>query len=81
MTTPAIIGYVCADCMNTSAKAFCHYCNDYKNLIPITKNILEMLEPVDDEMGFCDTCGVGYDVGSRDGRCGDCGECRNHCDH
>ena len=44
MTTPLIVGYVCVDCQNTSAKAFCHYCNDYKNLIPITKEILAMFE-------------------------------------
>lgn len=29
----------------------------------------------------CDSCGVWYDVSSRDGRCGDCGDCGHCCTH
>ena len=78
-----IIGYVCVYCEKSYKVSVCPECNEYDGMIPITKNILAMFDEPDleDELGFCDTCGTGYDVGSRDGRCGDCGECRNHCDH
>jgi hypothetical protein len=32
-----------------------------------------------DELGECDTCGKPYELASRDGRCGDCGNCSDHC--
>ena len=33
-----------------------------------------------EEMGECDTCGVPYELASRDGRCGDCGDCSECCE-
>ena len=53
MTIPNTIGYVCAYCLN-SYKAdvtVCPECNDYDGMIPINKQILEMLEPVDEKEG------------------------------
>lgn len=82
MSNPTILGYVCIYCekLHLPEETVCVECNEYDGMIPITKTIRELLEPVD-ELGFCDTCDASYDVASRDGRCGDCGECRNHCEH
>lgn len=35
----------------------------------------------DREQGTCDTCDKPYDLASREGRCGDCGMCAEHCPH
>lgn len=45
------------------------------------KEIVPDESEFDDFHGICDTCGVMYELWSRNGRCGDCGECKNHCSH
>lgn len=35
----------------------------------------------ENEFGECDKCGGQYELGSREGRCGDCGNCSVCCDH
>lgn len=44
MTTPNIIGYVCIYCQKAYKVAVCPECNEYKSMIPITQNILEMFD-------------------------------------
>lgn len=37
-------------------------------------------ELLEREYGRCDTCNTPYHLGSRVPRCGDCGDCDEHCD-
>lgn len=34
-----------------------------------------------DLFGECDTCGEGYELSDRTTRCGECGNCSEHCHH
>jgi hypothetical protein len=39
-----IVGYVCIYCSKAYKVSVCPECNEYKSMIPITKNILAMFE-------------------------------------